>query len=119
MDLPLIEQTYVAGQVDECFNLVTKQFTSVRNNYTFGDLSPKYLHKCNRDEKCRCIQLGTYLIAIAHHSNNSNVRVFLESNFFLEPDVRLPFKVFTQWVQLEIFNGSFTEASYLIKNYIQ
>lgn len=55
MDLPLIEQTYVAGQVDECLNSVTKQFISVRNNYNFADLSPKYLHKCNRDEKCKCI----------------------------------------------------------------
>lgn len=95
--------------------------------FTTKKATPQPLvHKCQRSDAstdpnsklaegsdCPCAKLGHYIICVAACQNMSSGDLFdfLESNFYYQPNVRMPFSVFLLWVQLEISKGNFEFAS--------
>jgi len=76
------------------------------------------LHSCSRNPSCDCAPLCSYLIAIAFHRQEPDISSFLSSGFLFEPDHRLPFGPFTEWLQLEIYRGDYDKADDLLRQYI-
>ena len=77
------------------------------------------LHKCDRDSKCNCIRLGTFLLSVMHQRGDTeDLEQKLSKLYFFEPTTRLPFKLISTWIQLEIHEGHFSEAEELLKTYI-
>lgn len=92
----------------------------LRNNFhSANGANGKYLHLCNRSAKCDCVLLGSYLVAIAYHNKEPRVKQFLESQFYVEAEIRLPYELFIQWAQLEIARKDYELAARLIRQYIQ
>jgi len=60
-----------------------------------------------------------YLLSILHkQGDTSELKHKLGSMFFFEPAVRLPFPLFSAWVQLEIHEGNHGKAEEILKTYI-
>jgi hypothetical protein len=77
------------------------------------------LHNCMRNNECECSQLCSYLIAIAFHRKESDITSFLQGGGFLnEPEIRMPFEPFMEWLQLEIYRGNYEKADELLRQYI-
>ncbi len=83
-----------------CLQAIDLRFHSLRNinHQPTPGTNARSLHSCTRNPDCDCGVLASYLIAIAYQQNEENVKVRLESKFFLEPEVRLPYKPFLDWV---------------------
>jgi hypothetical protein len=55
-------------------------------------------------------------LAIAFHRQESDVSAFLSSGGFLhEPELRMPFEPFTEWIQMEIYRGNYERADDMIR----
>jgi hypothetical protein len=99
-----IEKKYLEYDLDECLHLIDKRFGGLRTYYQpaphGSDIgSGRMLHNCMRSSDCECVQLCSYLIAIAFHRNEENVSAFLSGGGFLhEPEIRMPFEPFTEWL---------------------
>jgi hypothetical protein len=63
-----IAKKYVHGDFEECLALVVTKFATIQRFYTgstlTGKVAPRYLHKCDRDKQCECVQLTLYLITL-------------------------------------------------------
>ncbi|CDW88440.1 UNKNOWN [Stylonychia lemnae] len=115
-----MEQQYILGNYHQCLSLIDNKFVSIRNTYRqpTETQAGRLMHACSRLQTCDCNVLCQYLISIAHHLNEIDVKQFLESQFYIESELRLPFDAFLYWIQLEISRSNFEYAAYLIKNYI-
>ena len=49
-----INKKYVNGDYEECLALVVTKFATIQRQYVQGisKVSPRYLHKCDRDRHC-------------------------------------------------------------------
>ncbi len=69
-----------------------------------------------RNNHCECSPLCSYLIAIAFHRKESDISAFLQGGGFLnEPEIRMPFDSFTEWIELEIYRGEYDKADELVR----
>eukprot|EP00347_Sterkiella_histriomuscorum_P001446 403372009 len=121
MDQYQLEQYYLKGEYHQALAYIDRQFLSIRNLYHQPNdkiAQGKLMHACNRDSECNCVVLGQYLITIAYHQHEENIKQFLESQFYVDSEIRLPYEAFIYWVQLEIERNNYERASNLIKNYI-
>ena len=116
--LDRIEHTYITGAFDECLSLIDKKYYHLRRYFTSTSGSSLPMHACNRDQQCECTLLTSYLLAIAFQRREREVGVFLASNGVYEPELRLPFETFTEWLQLEIYRGKYDKADDMLRNYI-
>lgn len=82
----------------------------------------KNKHKCQRQNDCECNVLGFLLIdtvffANANNNDSLNIMKNLE-NYYSNPDINLPFKLFVKVVKIYLGLFKYNEARSFIENYI-
>ena len=106
------------GSHHECLSLIDEKYYHLRRYFLPAGTASLPLHSCNRDAKCDCGLLTSYLLAIGFARQERDVGGFLESNGVFEPQLRLPFEQFIEWIQLEVYRGHHEKADELLRNYI-
>ena len=69
------------------------------------------MHECKRDGNCECVDMIVYYITLLHLTGDTDqIKMKLEAVQIHEPEIRLPFRAFLAWVQLEMYLGRLPEA---------
>ena len=81
----------------------------------------KNKHKCNRQNECECNILGFLLIDTLFFANSQNESYNLMKNlenYYMNPDINMPFKLFVKVVKVYLGLLKYNEARSFIENYI-
>jgi len=81
----------------------------------------KNKHKCYRQNDCECIILGYLLIDNLIFSNAKNESFLIIKKldqYFMNPDINLPFKLFLKVIRIYLGQLKYHEARSLIENYM-
>ena len=80
----------------------------------------RLMNEYKRDADSESIDLLIFYITLLHLTGDTDdIKMKLEAVQIHEPEIRLPFKAFLAWVQLEMYLGRLAEAQNLINGYIK
>lgn len=104
---------YIKRDYTECTKLVNQLFDKLRKPVD------RNKHKCIRDNSCKCVYLGKYIIDI--YLNNTctiDIMKHLEEHYYLYPSINLPCVTFKYLCKSLLKTLDYLTVRTLVENYL-